>query len=219
MTQKNNDYKIILIGDSAVGKTSIFKKLTTGTFVDKNISTIGMDKRTLNFKDIEVEINGKKKMEEFNIVLYDTAGQERYRSITRNYFRGSDIVFVIYDITNRKSFEDVEVWLESLCQILSNWKTEKYIVSLLGNKIDFVENDEKPREVEEEEAQKLCENNDILWSGECSVKNFSVEELNEVFIKSWREFVKKFGIKSEISSQNRIEGSKYVKKKKKGGFC
>ena len=219
MSQKNNEYKIILIGDSAVGKTSIFKKLSTGQFVDKNISTIGMDKRTLNFKDIEVEINGNKKKEEFNIILYDTAGQERYRAITKNYFRSSDIVFVIYDITNRKSFENVEGWLESLSQILSNWKTGKYIVTLLGNKLDFVENDEKPRQVEEEEAQKLCDDKDIIWGGECSVKNFSAEEMTEVFIKSWRAFVQKFGIKNELSSQNRIEGSKYEKKKKKNGFC
>ena len=217
--KRNNEYKAILVGDTSAQKTVIFKKLTSGTFTDKNISTIGVDRKILHFKDIEIDIKGEYQKEDFNIILYDTAGQERYRAITKNYFRGSDIVFVIYDITNRKSFENVESWLESLSQILSNWKTGRYIVTLLGNKLDFVENDEKPRQVEEEEAHKLCDDKDIIWGGECSVKNFSAEEMTEVFMKSWREFVQKFGIKNELSSQNRIEGSKYEKKKKKNGFC
>ena len=215
MTQKNNDYKIILIGDSAVGKTSIFKKISSGTFTDRNISTIGMDKRTLNFKDIEVEIEGKKHIEEFNIILYDTAGQERYRAITKNYFHGSDIVLILYDITNRKSFDDVGSWLESLSDILSSWKTAKYSIILFGNKLDVVESGEKHREVEEDEADKLCEDKSIKWGKEISVKESSDEHLNELLINAWKEHVQKFGLKSEISSQKKMEGAKWVKKKKK----
>lgn len=216
MTQKNNDYKIILIGNSAVGKTSIFKKISSGTFTDRNISTIGMDKRTLSFKDIEVEIDDKTLHEEFNIILYDTAGQERYRAITRNYFQGSDIVFIIYDITNKKSFEDVEAWLESLNETLSSWKTAHYSILLFGNKIDIVTSGEKPREVEEDEAEKQCQDKSIIWGGEISVKDFSVEQLNELLINAWKNHVKKFGLKTEISSQKKMEVAKYVKKKKKG---
>ena len=221
MTQKNNDYKIILIGDSAVGKTSIFKKISSGTFSDRNISTIGMDKRTLNFKDIKVEINGKETTEDFNIILYDTAGQERYRAITKNYFHGSDIVFILYDITNRKSFDDVESWLESISEILSSWKTAQYSIILFGNKLDVVENEEKSREIEEEEANNLCNDKGIKWGGECSVKEHSVEKLTEMLINSWKEHVQKFGIKTEISSQNKMEGSKYINKRKKNkkGCC
>ena len=66
------------------------------------------NRRTLNFKDIEIDINGKKQIEDFNLIIYDTAGQERYRSITKSYYRDSDIIFIIYDITNRNSFDDVE---------------------------------------------------------------------------------------------------------------
>lgn len=219
MTQKNNDYKIILIGDSAVGKTSIFKKISSGSFTDRNISTIGMDKRTMNFKDIEVEINGKISKEEINIILYDTAGQERYRAITKNYFQGSDIVFLIYDITTRKTFDGVESWLESLNEILSSWKTGHYSILLFGNKLDVVTSEEKPREVEEEEAQKLCDDKVIIWGGEISVKDFTVEQLTELLINSWKNHVQKFGLKTEISSQKKVEGSKYIKQKKKKGCC
>ena len=153
--ENNTQYKFILIGDSSVGKTSIFKKITTEIFSVKNISTIGMDKRTLNFKDIEVNINGENKKMDFDLILFDTAGQERYRSITKTYFQSSDGVIILYDITNKKTFEGVETWLDSLDQVLSTWKTNHYVVTLLGNKLDLVTNGEKSREVEEEEASKL----------------------------------------------------------------
>ena len=218
MSQKNNEYKIILIGSSAVGKTSIFKKISSGTFTDRNISTIGIDKRTLNFKGIEVEIEGKKHTEEFNIILYDTAGQERYRSVTKNYYQGSDIVFILYDITERKTFDEVESWLESISETLSSWKTAKYSIILFGNKLDVATSKEELRKVEEEEADKLCEDKSIKWGQEISVKEFSVEQLNELLINAWKEHVKKFGLKTEISSQNKMEGAKWVKKKKKS-FC
>ena len=211
---RNNDYKVVLIGDSTANKTAIFKKLSSSTFNDKNISTIGMDKRTLSFKDIEVEIKGKKQKEDFNIILYDTAGQERYRAITKNYYQGSDIIFIIYNICIRKSFENVESWLESINEILSSWKTGRYLIILLGNNLN--DNDEGlGREVEEEEAKKFCEDKDIIWGGEIYIRNISVEQLTEIVINAWKAYVQKFGIKEEISSIKKIESSKYISKKKK----
>ena len=217
---KNNDYKLILIGDSGIGKATLFKKLFSGTFSDKNISTIGMDKRTLNFKDIEVNINGNKQIQDCNIILYDTAGQERYRAITKNYLHGSDIVFMIYDITNRKSFDDIETWFESIYEILSSSKEGNCLIVLLGNKVDLVESEEKPREIEEEEVQKFCEDKGIKWGGELSILNSSTEKLTEMILNCWKEYVQKFGIKDEIPIQVKMEGTKYIsKKKKKKGNC
>ena len=83
---------------------------------------------------------------------------------------------------------------------------------MLGNNI--CDNDERPREVEEEEAKKFCEDKDIMWGGEIYIKNCSVEQLNEIIINSWKAYVQKFGIK-EISATKKIEGSKWIKKKKK----
>ena len=216
--EKNNEYKYILIGDSSVGKTTIFKKVTTGVFFEKNISTIGIDKRTINFKDIEVDIKGKKQKEEFKIVLFDTAGQERYHSITKGYFQGSDVVYILYDITSKKTFKAVETWLESITEALSNWKQGHYLITLFGNKLDFVNSGEKPREVGTDEAEQLCDDKEIIWGGEISVKDLSQEELNEQFIKTWKIFISKFGIKEKISEQKHLAGSKYVKRKKKS-FC
>ena len=148
--KRNNEYKAILVGDTSAQKTVIFKKLTSGTFTDKNISTIGVDRKILHFKDIEIDIKGEYQKEDFNIILYDTAGQERYRSITKSYFKNSDIVFIIYNICYRKTFDDVEIWLESINENLSSWKTEHYLITLLGNNIN---DDIDRREVAEEEAK------------------------------------------------------------------
>ena len=217
---KNNDYTIILLGDSEVGKATLFKKISSGIFTDKNISTIGIDKKTLSFKDIEVEIKGKKQKEDFNIILYDTAGQERYRAITKNYFQGKDMVFMIYDISSRRSFIDIESWLESLKEVLSSWEKGNYLIFLFGNKVDLIDNKEKPREVEEEEAMKLCEDNNIIWGGEKSFLNSSKDQLTEMILNCWKDYVHKFGIKEEIILQKKIEGEKfYRKKKKKKNIC
>ena len=68
MKQRNNDYRCVLIGDSGVGKNTLFQKLSSHNLCVKNISTIEMDRRTLNFKDIEIDINGKKQIEDFNLI-------------------------------------------------------------------------------------------------------------------------------------------------------
>ena len=81
MAQVN--YKFILIGNSGVGKTSFFRKLSTGEFYEKNISTIGIEKKTFDLK-IEAEKDGKTEEKKFNISLFDTAGQEKFRAITFN---------------------------------------------------------------------------------------------------------------------------------------
>ena len=223
MSDKNVDdniieYKFILVGDSSSGKQSFFKKITTDEFNKKNISTIGSDRRTLFFKDIEIELNGIIKTQNFNILLYDTAGQERYRAITKTYFKGSDVIILFYDITNRKSFENIEVWLESISQVLSNWKNSNYIIGLIGNKLDLVENSEKERQVTEEEAEKLCKENEIIWSGEISTKEFSQEQLKEIVLNLWKLYIGKFGLK-EAKEFKKIQGKHYMKKYKTKKGC
>ena len=93
------NYNIVLIGNSGVGKVAFFRKITQGKFQKKNISTIGADKRTI---ELEININNKDEIEEtkkFQISLFDTEGQERYRAIIQNYYKGSDGIILLYDIT------------------------------------------------------------------------------------------------------------------------
>ena len=203
-------YKIIIIGDSAVGKTCIFKKITSNTFNEKSISTIGMDRRTLFFtikdskgSDLEIEVQ-----------LWDTAGQERFRSITATYYKSSQGLLLMYDITKRETFSNVENWIENVNDSLGN--NNDYLIVLMGNKLDLVKNNEEARDVSEEEAQKLCQDKNIYWGGECSAKDFSEEELKNIFTKYTQEIYKKIGVnitKGEMVPTNNNDN------KKKKSFC
>ena len=105
--------------------------------MDKNIPTIGIDMKTINQK-LEVNKKGKIQEREFIIKLYDTGGQEKYSAITKSYYKGSDGILLIYDITNRSSFDSIQMWIDT---IKSNFKDTKYSIILIGNKLDLIEED------------------------------------------------------------------------------
>ena len=210
------EYKIVLIGNSAVGKTSLFKKLATGEFSEKNISTIGMDKKTLNF-EIEVNQNSTTVKKQVNVSLVDTAGQERFRSITKNYFKESDGILLIYDVTNKESFKNVENWINSIHESIGNHKNSKYIIILLGNKIDLIDVDDFVREVTEKEAENTCNEKSLVWGGETSVKAIEFKELENLFKNFVKMIYDKVGEK-EVKQQVAKKMDSYKKKKKKL-FC
>ena len=180
-------YKIMIIGDSSVGKTCLFKKLTTGKYSDKNISTIGIDRKTLSLK-IKINENGEEVDKNFVIQLWDTAGQERFRSITKGYYKDSQGLLLIYDITNQETFDNVEKWIANIKDSLGEDDKEnenKYIIILLGNKLDLAENG--ARKVTTELAEEKCQQFNIIWGGECSAKDSTVEELKGKFETYTRE--------------------------------
>ena len=180
------EYKLILIGDSSVGKTCLFKKITSGIFLGRNVSTVGIDRKTLPFV-CEFDEDGKKVSKNVVINLTDTAGQERYKSLTQSYYKGSNGVVLLYDITDRKSFDHLKDWISKIRSSLTNYEEGKHTIFLLGTKIDLVNADPTRREVTVEEAEKICKEFDLEWGGECSSKDFSDEKYKEIF----KEFVKK----------------------------
>ena len=129
------NYKFILIGNSGVGKGSFLRKLSTGEIKEKNVSTIGMGKKTILLTLDIINKEGIKKKQKFNISLFDTDGQEKFRSITKKYYKGSDGIFLLYDITEKSSFESVENWIESIKDSLDYNNEEKYVIVLIGNKL------------------------------------------------------------------------------------
>ena len=207
MDNKTLLYKMILLGDTGVGKTSLFRKLTTDQFESKVISTIGIDKRTLNFN---INTSDGEKLTE--ISLYDTAGQERFRSISISYFREAKGLVIIYDITNYESFQNIDNWISNIKDNVGN-NNNNYLIILFGNKLDLVTNDKEKREVEENEVKDFCTNRNILWGGEFSAKDFTADKLKEVFIKIIEEIYKKVGnvFKNEDNSLKN-----YDNKNKKG---
>ena len=194
-------YNFAFLGDSGVGKTSIFRKMSTNNFSENTIMTIGTDKRTFDYTDIDVEIGGNKVKKSFEISLFDTAGQERYRSLTKNYINGADGIILIYDITKRKTFEHIETWLKSIIDIFSDWKNSNYLIILLGNKFDLIGQKEE-REVEIKEGKNLCDNKGIIWGGECSAKEFTDEQFKDLFKDFTLKVYSKIGMKDTNTIKN-----------------
>ena len=211
------EYKFVLLGDSTVGKSSIFDRLAGKKFLEDTIATIGTDKLTLKMDQVKIEIKEETHIKNFDITLFDTAGQERYRAITKNYFKDSHGIILIYDITKRSTFEHIEKWLESIKETLSDWKRSGYMIMILGNKVDIAEEDEKKRAVTFEEGQNICINNGIYWGGECSAKTFEVSQIKEII----ETFLKQVYTKLIYNNEKKVEPKKIELKikPKKHGCC
>ena len=206
-------YKIILIGDSSVGKTCLFKKLTTGKYSDKNISTIGIDRKSFSLK-VKIVENNEEIEKNFIIQLWDTAGQERFRAVTKGYYKDSQGLLLMYDITNKESFENLDKWITGVKESLGEEDKEnenKYIIILLGNKLDLAEKGD--RKVTVEEAEEKCKEFDIIWGGECSAKDFTVEDLKQQFEKYTHEIFNKIGYNIVRSKTVKNVGDKKEKSK------
>ena len=213
------EYKFILLGDSTVGKTSIFSRLAGKAFNHNTASTIGTNKVVIKFDDVEISKEDKIH-QNFTITLFDTAGQERYRAITKTYFKDSQGIILIYSINNERTFQHVQIWLESIKESLSDWKRSGYIVMLLGNKLDIIEEDMEKREVLYEEAQRICLEQGIYWGGEYSAKTFDNDQIKEIFEK----FMKLIYLKlqdddNEKERQRKASISIVPHKKRKNNCC
>ena len=135
-------YKIIIIGDSGVGKSNILGRYLTNTFKQDTKSTVGVE-----FGSKKVTVNGVN----IKLQIWDTAGQERYRAITSAYYKGSKGCFIVYDITSTQTFEDVEKWYEEI-----NKSGDKGIsIVLVGNKCDLEDERKVSVEMGEEKARNL----------------------------------------------------------------
>ena len=211
MSNEKLSFKMTLIGDSGVGKTSLFKKLFRETFDQKIVSTIGVDKKTHYFT-----INTSEGEKEVEVILFDTAGQERFRSISVSYFRESKGLIMVYDITRNETFQNLNSWYNDIVENLG--KKENYLVILLGNKVDLIEENSEKRDVDEEEAKKYCTDNHIFWGGECSAKAFDTEKLRSIFKEFIEEMYKKVG-KSNEDVNNKDTKLKKSNNTKKKRFC
>ncbi|KAK1444488.1 hypothetical protein BgAZ_103940 [Babesia gibsoni] len=137
-------FKLVLIGDSGVGKSCVLLRFADDAFTDSYITTIGVDFR---FRTIEVE--GKR----IKLQIWDTAGQERFRTITSAYYRGADGIILVYDITDKVSFDHLDMWLSEV----EKFAPEGTHTLLLGNKSDEAES----RDVATEEVQQFSTKHDI----------------------------------------------------------
>ena len=126
--------KVVLIGDSQVGKTCIFNRVIFGQYNDENLATYSTCHRSKDFDTIEGFPDKKLRMN-----LWDTAGQERYRSLTKHYLNGSDAIILVYDTTFADSLEGVKEWFGDVKDKVDPKQT---VIILVGNKCDDFENNQ-----------------------------------------------------------------------------
>jgi len=140
--------KIIFVGDAATGKTSIINRIIDNPFNDIYEVSIGIDfmSKNIRFRNQNTKIQ-----------IWDSAGQEKYKGLIPSYIRNSSIVFLVYDVSKKESFENITNWINFVRNI------EKPIMVLCGNKIDLI------REVEKSEGEELANKEGLLFF-ECSAK-------------------------------------------------
>ncbi|GAB5568837.1 ras-related protein Rab-19 [Prionailurus viverrinus] len=169
---ENFDYlfKIILIGDSNVGKTCVVQHFKSGVYTETQQNTIGVD-----FTVRSLEIDGKK----VKMQVWDTAGQERFRTITQSYYRSAHAAIIAYDLTRRSTFESVPHWIHEI----EKYGAANLVIMLIGNKCDMWEK----RHVLFEDACTLAEKHGLLAVLETSAKES--KNIDEVFVLMARELI------------------------------
>mmetsp|Transcript_46959 Transcript_46959/g.69514 ORF Transcript_46959/g.69514 Transcript_46959/m.69514 type:complete len:204 (-) Transcript_46959:134-745(-) len=168
----DQNIKLLLIGDSGVGKTCLMLRYAQGTFSETFITTVGID-----YKYKFIEIDGKK----VRLEIWDTAGQERFKAITRSYLRGAQGILCVYDVTDSNSYEHVSSWMLQIKQ----YADLKVVKVLVGNKCDL----EQRRAVKFEDGQNLAKKSDDIPFFECSAKQET--NVKEAFETLAREVLKK----------------------------
>jgi len=163
--------KVILLGELSVGKTSLINAFLGNKFQEY--------KSTISSQFSQKIVKMKEAV--YNIDLWDTAGNEKYRSITKMFIRDSQIVIFVYDITNRDTFTSLEFWVDSAKELLG----ENPIYGLAGNKIDLFENEKVKKEEGEEYAQKIGALFEVTSAKEDpeGFKNFVNQLLKQYFLK------------------------------------
>ena len=176
-------FKIILIGDISVGKTSLLTKFIDNTFIDNYNTTIVSEfkSKTIRFDE---NLN-------INLNIWDTCGGERHKSITRQYFRNADGIILVYDIGNRESFDNIKKWVKDI----EDNCNKDYVFFLIGNKCDLNDNQ---RKISYEEGEKISKELNLFFM-EVSAKNG--QNINLLF-EYMTEYLCKNVENSQIEEEN-----------------
>ena len=165
------------MGDAGVGKSSIILRYTKNEFNSQMVSSIGVD-----FKTKDIIVNNKK----VKLQLWDTAGHERFRTITTSYYRGAHGIATVFDLTNRESFEHVEKWLEEI----NKYAKENVMRFLIGNKSDLA----NERQVSYEEVRALANKLNIYYVETSAKNNINVSDFFQIATK---DYLNKYDFKKD----------------------
>jgi small GTP-binding protein len=207
-TPEENKYliKIVVIGDVNVGKTNIIRRLLGEEYKEME-STIGVEFAYINIDNIDPEDKTKK----LSIQIWDTSGAERYRSITTSHIRNADGAYIVYDVTNESSFENLNFWYDCI----RNSTDEDIIIYLIGNKSDLIY--EHGRMVPKENAINFVKNKNLHGYAECSAKNN--ENVSDTFKSFYKTIYKRNKMKLEEKTKNKLELEKKISKEREKKEC
>ena len=204
MSEDEETIKIILIGNSGVGKTAIINRFDTDKFIKDIPSTISS-----SFIVKQIEIDGKKLI----LNIWDTAGQERFKNITASYYRGGNGVLVVYDITDRDSFENLNSWL---IEIEKNANKNVYKL-LIGNKCDL----EDKRKVSFQEGKDFATSNGMQFIETSAKTDTKVKDAFEILTQEIikASLTKDKGMEKKDKSVHLSSNTADLNTKQKGGCC
>jgi small GTP-binding protein len=209
--EKDISFKIIVIGDSGVGKSSLTNKATRNIFEDNYHATVGFEFFTFNIK-IKNKI--------ISLQIWDTCGQELFRSLITNFYRNTSLAIIVYSVTSEESFQDIDMWLKEL----RTHANPDVKVILIGNKVDL----ENERKISTEEGEKFAKANKFDKFVETSAKTGinTLSTFVEIAFLLYEDYIKfKDDESSPMNSKSmqtmETKGTKLVKKKrkKKSGCC
>ncbi|CAM6081577.1 unnamed protein product [Calypogeia fissa] len=187
--EQSEDYlfKVVLIGDSAVGKSNLLSRYARNEFNLNSKATIGVE-----FQTQTCEIDGK----EIKAQIWDTAGQERFRAVTSAYYRGAVGALVVYDITRRSTYENVTKWLEEL-----RMHSDASVVTMLvGNKCDL----QTQRDVTVEESTELAEKESLFFIETSALDATNVSKAFETVVKEIFRIVSKKVISADTIEKEMV---------------
>ncbi|KAK6202908.1 ras family-domain-containing protein [Scheffersomyces amazonensis] len=182
-------YKIVLIGDSGVGKSNLLSRFTRDQFNLELRSTIGVE-----FATRTLEIDGKR----IKAQIWDTAGQERYRAITSAYYRGAVGALIVYDIAKTESYESVSRWLKEL----KEYADANIVIELVGNKSDL----DHLRAVPTDEARNFANENNLLFTEASALNSDNVDLSFLQLLKNIYEMVSKHQLDANNDSNKPSAG-------------
>lgn len=182
-------FKVVLIGNSGVGKSSVLSRYTDDHFSDNYISTIGVD-----FKIKSLECNNKK----INLQIWDTAGQERFRSIVNSYYKGAHGIILVYEVTSQSSFKSLEYWINEV----KKYNTSDVPILLLGNKVDL------EREVLKSDAESYASRNNFLYIETSAKKNTNIDNIFKIIslqiLEKENQYMIKYGVKQQNPTEQEV---------------
>ena len=193
--------KLLIVGDSNVGKTSILSQYLEVKFPSDHVATIGVEYRIkmFNYNNFKIKLQ-----------IWDTAGQERFHSITNNFFRKADGILFVFDISDHVSFEGVKRWVNEAEEIGENYKQ-----LLIGNKCDL-----SKRDINEEELKKFCDEKNIEYFEVSAKENINIKELFNKIVelllkdKDDNEIIRQYGDSCSFISVTTGKNNKKIKKSK-----